>query len=398
MDTSKLIRKILFDVCGVPPELARRCMIEYFSMLDRRCNKLDGEIILNSLKNCRSFSDSRLQTSLWGLNFPNPVGIAAGFDKDGVTTNVLPSLGFGYAEIGTVTQHAQPGNEKPRLFQLPKDLAAINRMGFNNGGAKKMAASLADSQQRKARTYTLGINLGKSKKTPLEKAVDDYVSSFRLLKAYGDYFVVNVSSPNTPGLRSLQAVEQLEPILNSLQSENIESTKPLLVKISPDLDWTDLAAIVSLAQKYDLAGIIATNTTINHQGLKTKTIKETGRSPEKEEGGLSGAPLKSRSTDIIRFIWEQSNGELPIIGVGGIFTADDAWDKITAGASLLQVYTGWFYHKPPSMVHNILEGLVYRLDKVGAEKLSDVVGKIDYNDAHAQDGEMRLTKTLQPSG
>jgi dihydroorotate dehydrogenase len=382
VDSSKLLRTILFDRLGVQPEWARNRLINYCAALDRRCNHPDIAIVLNILKNRRSFYDSRLETSLWGLQFANPVGLAAGLDKDGVATNVWPFLGFGYAEIGTVTQHAQPGNPRPRLFRLPEDLAAINRMGFNNQGAEQMAAHLAASQERQTRTYTLGINLGKSKITPLEQAVDDYVGSFRLLRTYGDYFVVNVSSPNTPGLRSLQAVEQLEPILEGLQSENIKSnikSKPLLVKISPDLEWEEIAAIADLAQKHHLAGIIATNTTTQRQGLKTTKIKRTGQSPEGEAGGLSGAPLKSRSTEVIHSIWKHTHGQLPIIGVGGIFTADDAWEKITAGASLLQVYTGWFYQGPP-MVRDILEGLMHKLDRVGAEKLSEVVGQIHYKD------------------
>lgn len=216
--------------------------------------------------------------------------------------------------------------------------------------------------------------MGKSKVTPLEQAVADYVGSFQLLKTYGDYFVVNVSSPNTPGLRSLQAVEQLAPILAGLQAENTEG-KPLLVKIAPDLEWEDIAAIVELAQAHQLAGIIATNTTIRRD-LKTERIAATGNAPIEEAGGISGAPVRSRSTDVIRFIHQHTQGQLPIIGVGGIFTAEDAWEKLCAGASLLQVYTGWIY-EGPWMVRRILEGLLVKMQEEGIQQLSEIVGQDD---------------------
>lgn len=395
MDSSKLFRKILFEGVGVHPEWARQRLRDYFAALDQRCNHPDIAIVLNLLKKNRSFSDSRLSTSLGGMHFSNPLGLAAGSDKDGVSTNIWPYLGFGFAEIGTVTLHAQSGNPRPRLFQLPADLATINRMGFNNKGAEKMAASLAASQQRKNRDYPLGINLGKSKITPIERAVDDYVGSFRLLKAYGDYFVVNVSSPNTPGLRSLQAVEQLEPIITGLQSENSDS-KPLFIKISPDLNWNEIAAIATLSQKHKLAGIIATNTTIQRQGLKTKTIKITGTSPVEEAGGLSGAPLGERSSEVIRFIWRQTNGKLPIIGVGGIFNADDAWDKITSGASLLQICTGWYY-RGPYIVRDILSGLAHKLDAVGAKNLTDVIGRYHLKDNLNLETQLKQSATVPNS-
>lgn len=252
------------------------------------------------------------------------MGLAAGFDKDGVATNIWPDFGFGFAEVGTVTFYAQSGNPRPRLFRLPQDQAALNRMGFNNQGAAQMAQRLKASQDRQTRTYPLGINLGKSKVTPLERAVEDYVGSFCLLQAWGDYFVVNVSSPNTPGLRTLQAVAQLEPILAGIQAEN-RNHKPILVKIAPDLAWEEIAAIVSLGKTHNLAGIIATNTTINRQGLKTQIIPATGNSPREEAGGISGVPVRSRATEVIRFIYQETQGQLPIIGVGGIFTAEDAW-------------------------------------------------------------------------
>lgn len=353
------LRPLLFSALKTDPETAHRQLIRTCAWLDQRSDQGFAQGLQHRLASSLSLQDHRLSQTLWGHHFANPIGLAAGFDKDGVATNIWPHFGFGFAEVGTVTFHAQSGNPRPRLFRLPQDQAALNRMGFNNQGAAQMAAVIAASQTRQARTTPLGINLGKSKVTPLEEAVEDYVGSFRLLKAYGDYFVVNVSSPNTPGLRSLQAVEQLAPILAGLQAENSDA-KPLLVKIAPDLEWEDIAAIVRVAQAHDMAGIIATNTTIQRQGLQTQRIAATGRAPREEAGGLSGAPVRSRSTEVIRFIHQETQGQLPIIGVGGIFTAEDAWEKLTAGASLLQVYTGWVY-EGPWMVRRILEGLLKKL-------------------------------------
>jgi dihydroorotate dehydrogenase len=313
-----------------------------------------------------------LEQNLFGLHFPNPVGLAAGFDKDGVATPIWSSLGFGFAEVGTVTSLAQPGNPRPRLFRLPSDKAALNRMGFNNGGANAMAERLAQVNKELTLSIPIGINLGKSKVTPLEEAGKDYLSSFRLLKNYGDYFVVNVSSPNTPGLRSLQDAAMLSSILNAIQEEN-DSHKPLFVKIAPDLEWEAIADILTLAKNYQLAGIIATNTTIRRDGLLTQTITQTGKPVQEEAGGISGAPLRDRSTQVIRFIWEQTQGQIPIIGVGGIFTPEDAWEKITAGACLIQVYTGWIY-EGPLMVRHILKGLISLLEQSGLNSISEAVG------------------------
>ena len=309
-----------------------------------------------------------MSQTLWGVTFPNPIGLAAGFDKDGVAANVWSSFGFGFAELGTVTFHAQPGNPQPRLFRLTKDLAALNRMGFNNRGAATLRSRLEQRQTE----IPIGINFGKSKVTAINAAADDYLGSFRLLKSLGDYFVVNVSSPNTPGLRSLQAVDQLAPILAALQTEN-QAEKPLLIKIAPDLEWDEIAAIVELAQQYQLAGIIATNTTTRRDGLKTQTIRATGNPIAEEAGGISGAPVRARSTEVIRAIWRQTQGSLPIVGVGGVFSAEDAWEKITAGASLIQVYTGWIY-EGPTMVKRILQGLEERLERSDFQTLNEAIG------------------------
>jgi dihydroorotate dehydrogenase len=253
------------------------------------------------------------------------------------------------------------------------DQAALNRMGFNNSGAAAMATRLSTDYQDLGRTIPVGINLGKSKVTPLEEAAKDYLDSFRLLKDLGDYFVVNVSSPNTPGLRSLQDAVMLGSILDLLQQEN-SSQKPMLVKIAPDLEWEAIDDIITLAKTYQLAGIIATNTTIRREGLKTQVIDQTGKSPQEEPGGISGAPLRQRSTEVIRFIWQQTQGKIPIIGVGGIFTPEDAWEKITAGASLIQVYTGWIY-QGPMMVRRILAGLLLQLEKNQFNSITEALGR-----------------------
>jgi dihydroorotate dehydrogenase len=258
------------------------------------------------------------------------------------------------------------------LFRLPLDEAALNRMGFNNCGADAMAARLAKLTSKPNPLIPIGINLGKSKVTPLEEASNDYRSSFSLLKNYGDYFVVNVSSPNTPGLRKLQDAAMLGSILDALHEENT-SQKPIFVKIAPDLEWEAITEIVSLAQSYKLAGIIATNTTIKREGLNTKILAQTGKSLSEEAGGISGKPVKERSTEVIKYIWQQSKGEIPIIGVGGIFTAEDAWEKIIAGACLVQIYTGWVY-QGPGMVKRILQGLLLNLEQNGLNSISEAVG------------------------
>ncbi|NEQ50129.1 MAG: quinone-dependent dihydroorotate dehydrogenase, partial [Leptolyngbya sp. SIO3F4] len=321
-------------------------------------------------ENSCQLTSPRLSQTLWQQTFTNPLGLAAGFDKDGIAAECWPLMGFGFAELGTVTCHAQPGNPKPRLFRLPQDQAALNRMGFNNQGSVHLAKRLGDIPM--STNFPRGINLGKSKVTPLEDAANDYLQSFQQLQELGNYFVVNVSSPNTPGLRSLQAKSQLEPILTSLQTANTQN-KPILIKIAPDLAWEDIDDILNLAKQYHLAGIIATNTTIAKKQLVTKQLDVTGNLVTDEAGGISGAPVRQRATDVISYIYQKTDGKLPIVGVGGIFTADDAWEKITAGASLLQVYTGWIY-EGPWMVKNILKGLLAKLNSHGLESIKDAVG------------------------
>jgi dihydroorotate dehydrogenase len=367
-----VLRPILFSGANVDPEWLHRQTLEVLTGFIRSRNDPIRRWGRAQVQASLGYEDDRLHQKLWGLTFPNPVGLAAGFDKNGEAAEIWSSLGFGFAELGTVTRHAQSGNPPPRLFRLGADRAALNRMGFNNCGACGMAANLASIKPDFSPTIPLGINLGKSKVTPLEEAAEDYHFSFKTLYEWGDYFVVNVSSPNTPGLRSLQAPQQLELILRSLQGEN-PMNKPILVKIAPDLAAEDLAAVVDLTQTYHLAGMIATNTTISRQGLKTQILPITGKPITEEAGGISGKPLQARSTQIIRSIWQQTQGQLPIIGVGGIFTAEDAWEKITAGASLVQVYTGWIY-EGPWMVKRILQGLLQKLEEHGLSKMSEAVG------------------------
>lgn len=300
-------------------------------------------------KSLYALSDHRLERKLWGLTFPNPVGLAAGFDKDGQYFESMSALGFGFIEIGTVTPVAQPGNDKPRLFRLPKDAGLINRMGFNNEG---VAALVDRLKLLKKRNFIIGGNIGKNKVTPNEEALNDYVVCFEALYEYVDYFVVNVSSPNTPGLRELQEKEPLKKILSGLQEVNnrMPMAKPLLLKIAPDLTWSQLDDIIEIVQTTQLHGIVATNTTSSREGLKEDTT-------QLGTGGLSGAPLKDKSTAIIQYIHEKTQGQLPIIGVGGICDPSDAIEKLNAGASLVQVYSGMVYYGP-SLVKDINSALL----------------------------------------
>ncbi len=372
LNFTKPFYPLLLNTVKSDPETAHRQMLKTLSKMETSRDTAWGNLAIKQLEKSFCCNDLRLQQSLWGLNFINPLGLAAGFDKDGTAAGMWSSFGFGFAELGAVTLHSQPGNPRPRMFRLPEDKAALNRMGANNLGAAVMADTLARTWKRQPRTIPIGINLCKSKITSLERAAEDYVGSFKYLQDVADYFVINVSSPNTPGLRSLQAGEQLEPILSGLQTVNLND-KPILIKIAPDLNWEDIKEILNLATNYNLAGIIATNTTIRRDALKTKILKETGQNIEDEAGGISGLPVKDRSTQIIRFIYQETNGKLPIIGVGGIFTAQDAWEKIIAGASLLQVYTGWIY-RGPWMVKEVLSGLLARLNEKGLDNIKDAVG------------------------
>ncbi|MEI9962166.1 MAG: quinone-dependent dihydroorotate dehydrogenase [Limisphaerales bacterium] len=312
-----------------------------------------------------------LPVELFGLKFPNPVGLAAGMDKFAAAVPVWEKLGFGFSELGGVTLHEQPGNPEPRMFRAVATEAIVNRMGFNNSGAETMARKLAE-WKRSGRwpNHPVGINLGKSKITPLEKAAEDYANSFHALREYADFFVVNVSSPNTPGLRQLQDKAALEEILIAIQqNQHPILRKPILVKVAPDLTFEALDEILELAVSLQISGIVATNTTISRPQTNDLNLWRVYA----EAGGLSGKPLRERSTEVIGHLYRQTKGKLPIIGVGGIFNADDAWEKIAAGASLLQIYTGLVY-EGPGIAKEVVTGLIQRMEKESVRNLKEIIG------------------------
>lgn len=319
-----------------------------FSLI-RFSNKIGFGSIFRSLY---KVEDPKLERELFGLKFPNPVGLAAGFDKEAKLYKELSNLGFGFIEIGTVTPKPQPGNDKPRLFRLKEDSAIINRMGFNNGGVEEAVERLKENPKGNGRVL-IGGNIGKNKITPNEEAVNDYIICFEALFDYVDYFVVNVSSPNTPNLRELQEKEPLTQLLQTLQNRNNlkDKRKPILLKIAPDLTEEQLLDIIDIVADTKIDGVIATNTTISREGLSSEN--------KKEMGGLSGKPLTKRATEVIRFLSEKSNKAFPIIGVGGIHSAEDALEKLDAGASLVQLYTGFIY-EGPDLIKKINKAILKR--------------------------------------
>lgn len=322
-----IIRPLLFQF---DPE-----KVHYFTFSALRfINKIP--VVSSIFNSCYQLEDKRLEREVFGLKFKNPVGLAAGFDKDAKLYKELSNLGFGFIEIGTLTPKGQEGNPKQRLFRLKEDSAIINRMGFNNGGVLDAVERLKKNNGQ----VLIGGNIGKNKVTPNENATDDYVICFNALYDYVDYFVVNVSSPNTPGLRELQDKEPLMKLLQTLQDLNLTKpkAKPVLLKIAPDLTDDQLLDIIDIVKETKIAGVIATNTTLSRDGLHSVN--------KIEAGGLSGKPLTKRSTEVIRFLSEKSNKAFPIIGVGGIHTAEDAIEKLNAGASLVQLYTGFIYEGP----------------------------------------------------
>lgn len=304
--------------------------------------------------------DPVLASTVWGVRFPGPLGLAAGFDKDGHGLAAWGALGFGYAEVGTVTAQPQPGNPKPRLFRLAQDRALLNRMGFNNDGA----AALARALRGHTPDVPIGVNIGKTKVTPAERAVEDYAESARLVGPLASYLVVNVSSPNTPGLRDLQAVSSLRPILAAVRHA---TSTPVLVKIAPDLSDADIDEIADLAVELGLAGIVATNTTVSRDGLRTPGAADLGA------GGVSGAPVAARSLEVLRRLYGRVGDRLVLISVGGIETAEDAWERIICGATLLQGYTGFIYGGG-LWAKQIHDGIARRLHEGGYRSLSEAVG------------------------
>lgn len=335
------LKRLLF--CFEPEE-AHKLAIQGLKWLDR----VWGAKML--AKSLFQLEDPRLERKVFGLTFKNPIGLAAGFDKNATAINEMSQLGFGFIEIGTVTPLPQPGNDKPRLFRLPDDQALINRMGFNNQGVDVIAHRLS---QLKRNRLIIGGNIGKNKTTSNENAINDYLICFEHLFDLVDYFVVNVSSPNTPGLRELQEKAPLMHILNTLQSHNNKKgiARPILLKIAPDLSYDQLDDIIEIVQETGIAGIIATNTTLSRDKLQAPTQLST------QIGGLSGKPLSNRATEVIRYLSTKSNQAFPIIGVGGIHSASDALEKLEAGASLIQLYTGFVY-EGPSLVKRILKQIL----------------------------------------
>ena len=317
-------------------------------------------VLRNRLVHRLTPQDPALASTVFGVRFPGPMGLAAGFDKDGLGVHTWGALGFGYAEMGTVTAHAQPGNPTPRMFRLPSDRALLNRMGFNNHGAGALATRLT----RHIPDVPIGVNIGKTKVTPPELAAGDYAESARLLGPLASYLVVNVSSPNTPGLRDLQSVASLRPILSAVLAE---TSTPVLVKIAPDLADGDIDDIADLSVELGLAGIVATNTTVSREGLATPGVEELGA------GGISGPPVARRSAEVLRRLYGRVGDRLVLISVGGIETADDAWDRIVSGASLLQGYTGFVYGGG-LWAKTIHDGIADRLHENGFSCLTDAVG------------------------
>ena len=309
--------------------------------------------------------DERLEVKRFGLTFPNPVGLAAGFDKNAQAVPTWAALGFGHVEVGSVTALSQPGNPKPRLFRLLKDEALINRMGFNNDGAEVVGKRLAQLREQTLKV-PLGINLGKSKVTPLEDAPSDYLTSLDLLWPLADYFVINVSSPNTPGLRELQDKERLRTLLQTLMDYAAAQAvhKPILLKIAPDLTFSQIDEITALALDYALSGLIATNTTLSREGLHTAVD---------EVGGLSGQPLRERSLKVLKHLHAQVGETLPLISVGGVATTDDVYERLQAGACLVQLYTSLVY-EGPLLLKRLNEGVLKRLERDGFSKVEEVIG------------------------
>ncbi|SNR58209.1 quinone-dependent dihydroorotate dehydrogenase [Halorubrum vacuolatum] len=348
MTVYDLVKPALFSL---PPETAH-------GMTHRLLRAAQGTPIEDRVRNRYVVSDPRLAVNAFGLTFPGPVGVAAGFDKNAEIPRMLAALGFSHVEIGGVTAEAQPGNPKPRLFRLRDDRALINRMGFNNHGADRIGRRL-ESEPHPG--VPLGVNIGKSKSTPLAEAPADYRYTYERVANAGDYFVVNVSSPNTPGLRELQNRDALERIIDELVDAG---ASPLLIKLSPDLPKPAIEDALGVIDEFDLDGVIATNTTVSRP--------DTLQSPERaERGGLSGDPIEETATELVRFVAERT--DVPVIGVGGVSDANGAYEKIRAGASLVQLYTGLVY-EGPGLVHDIHEGILDRLDRDGFDSVTDAVG------------------------
>jgi dihydroorotate dehydrogenase len=363
----RIARPLLFKL---PAEKAHYLSMGAFDWL------MAPALVASQFRNRYRVEDASLATRVFGIDFANPIGLAAGFDKDARWFPELASLGFGHVEVGTITGQAQPGNPKPRLFRLPQDKGIINRMGFNNAGAD-FAAKRLEKTVKADPADIVGINIGKTKVVPVESATEDYLYSFERLFTYADYFTVNVSSPNTPGLRALQNKEPLVKLLSAilklndrLASEHEIAAKPVLLKIAPDVTDEQLVDIISILREIDMSGIIATNTTLSREDLATSasTVEAIGA------GGLSGAPLTQRSREVVSTLYGELKGDVPIVGVGGVMTPEDAWQMILAGASLVQLYTGFIYGGP-GIVRDMNRHIAKRLVERDFKSVAEAVGQ-----------------------
>ena len=339
-------------------------------------NKKDWPIIANILDNIKqdlNINNAKLQQQVCGIDFLNPLGLAAGFDKNGIAANLWQDFGFGFSEIGTITKHAQSGNPKPRLFRLAKEQAALNRMGFNNNGADSILRNFKRQNlctYKKEKNFCLGINFGKSKITPLSNSQEDYIYSMKLLIPFCNYAAINISSPNTEGLRKLQDPILLKELLKEIKL--IPNCPPLFVKIAPDLSLQEIDEICQLINDEEIDGIIATNTSINRLGLEDRVVLESGLKLSEEKGGLSGTPLQYKANKIIKHI-HKLDKKIVLIGVGGIDSPKSAWERICSGASLIQIYTGWIY-KGPQLVPDILRGILHQLNAHGISNIKEAIG------------------------
>lgn len=356
----RLIRSLIFTM---DPETAHERTVNMLKLVD---NNPAAKKLLQAIY---SFHDERLTMKLWGTTFANPVGLAAGFDKNAEVYHALAALGFGYIEVGTITPMAQQGNEKPRVFRLVEHEAVINRMGFNNHGAYEASQNLIDYRYA---DVPIGVNIGKNKVTPNEDAASDYVKCLDMLYPYGHFFVINISSPNTPNLRDLQETESLRQLLRAVKGKAKEleargmEAKPILLKIAPDMSDEQMRDVVQAAVAEGVSGLIATNSTLSRDAVK-------GHAHAEQAGGLSGRPMTERATAWIREIYQEVGSQVPIIGVGGIFNGEDAYRKIRAGASLIQVYTGMIY-EGPGIAKKINKQLVRLLEQDGFAHLKDAIG------------------------
>ncbi|MDC3175627.1 quinone-dependent dihydroorotate dehydrogenase [Prochlorococcus sp. AH-716-D13] len=370
-----LVTPILKKDVGIDAEYLTNLSLSLLTFSSKNRNWPLISRVIKSLNQEFCVVDKRLHQKICGIDFCNPVGLAAGFDKNGNAVNIWKDFGFGFAEIGTVTKFAQSGNPKPRLFRLAKEQAALNRMGFNNHGAENLVKNFLKQNidlKKHRKNNCLGINFGKSKITSLSKATEDYLTSLKLLIPYCDYAVINVSSPNTEGLRKLQDPILLKELLREVK--NLDNCPPLFVKIAPDLSYKDIEDICQLIIDENIDGIIATNTSLDRLGFEQRKIKQTGLLLSEENGGLSGKPLQQKANQIIRHIHNIDNN-INLIGVGGIDSPESAWERICSGASLVQIYTGWIY-KGPQLVPNILNGI---LKQINIHQLSNVREAIGSN-------------------